>query len=100
MDNECQFWRSLALYLAECHAATAESVGGMKSTSAYNKRRLRSICKTAHDAIATGGCDASLSLYWNGKSDARVIDRCARAFDEPIPYTVTPAGKAALRGES
>jgi hypothetical protein len=37
--------QSLAFHLADCHAATAERFGSLKSTSAYNKERLGLICE-------------------------------------------------------
>lgn len=37
--------QSLAFHLADCHAATAERFGYLKSTSAYNKQRLGLICE-------------------------------------------------------
>ena len=57
-ENGVMDWEALALWLADCHAATAEYDGNLKSTSASRKRRLRSICAKTLDAIETGRLDA------------------------------------------
>jgi hypothetical protein len=95
MDNEVKFWRAMALYLADCHAANAESIGDLKSTSKYNRKRLQEICKTCASLITDGSSDARLSHYWHNDGVAeRVADRCARLA--PIPYTVTAEGREML----
>ena len=49
--REAERWRNLALYLAECMAATAEYDGGLKATSASRRNRLRMICEKAARGI-------------------------------------------------
>ena len=44
-------WKSLALWLADCAAATAEYDGRLKSTSAARSARMRGICWKAAMAI-------------------------------------------------
>jgi len=44
---EAEKWKGLALYLADCHAATAEHEGRLKSTPNCRKVRYRGICRTA-----------------------------------------------------
>lgn len=70
MEADRDRWREIALYLANCHAATAESDGQLSKTSAYSKRRLASICNHAADAL-----DGKMPE--NSQSDlAYVRDRC------------------------
>lgn len=44
-------WKQIALYLADCHAATAEYDGQLASVSRSRKNRLVSICHTAAEQI-------------------------------------------------
>lgn len=41
----------IALYLADCHAATSEYDGTLKSVSKSRSRRLREICLKASDML-------------------------------------------------
>ncbi len=63
-------WKRIALWLAECHAATAEYDGSLKSTSASRRNRLVSICQRSLNFI--DGLDAP-SDY----PERRVRDRLA-----------------------
>ena len=45
MTPEEEHWRKVALYLADCHAANLE--GLPKSTSKYQRERMRHICEKA-----------------------------------------------------
>jgi len=45
--GEAEKWKGLALYLADCHAGTAEHEGRLKSTPASRKLRYRNICRIA-----------------------------------------------------
>jgi hypothetical protein len=54
VDTEVKPWRTAALYLADCHAATAETEGMKKSASASQLRRYSAICQTALTAIEHG----------------------------------------------
>lgn len=47
-------WKSIALYLADCHAATAEYDGALSSTSKTRRERFASICEKALAAIRSG----------------------------------------------
>lgn len=49
-----QEWKDIALYLASCHAATAEYDGHLKGTSKSRRNRYRDICTTALRAISSG----------------------------------------------
>jgi hypothetical protein len=50
-------WRSLAFYLADCHAGTRDTLKGVESTSRSNLMRLDSICATALRALTTGASE-------------------------------------------
>ena len=43
MTPEEEHWRKVALYLADCHAANLE--GLPKSTSKYQRERMKEICR-------------------------------------------------------
>lgn len=45
LESERDHWRGIALYLAECHAATLESLPKSASKSTY--KRLSAICAWA-----------------------------------------------------
>lgn len=62
-------WKSLALWLADCHAATTEYDGNLRSTSAARRRRLQDICAKTHAAIATGMLNA------HPRDEASVLER-------------------------
>lgn len=53
-------WQALALWLADCHAATAEYDGSLKSTSKSRRERLKSISARALRAIETGRLAANV----------------------------------------
>ena len=45
--REIDYWKYAAAYMAECHAATAEYDGNLKSVSRFRRNRLATICKKA-----------------------------------------------------
>lgn len=48
-EQDAAYWKGVALYLADCHAATAYSLP--KSTSKSARSRFKSICETALNMI-------------------------------------------------
>jgi hypothetical protein len=48
MKFEAIVWKQIAAYLAEVNIATAETLVPMKSTSKYEKNRLRNVVETCH----------------------------------------------------
>lgn len=50
--REGEKWKAIALYLADCHAATAEHMGSLSGTSRANRKRFEEICSTALDMIS------------------------------------------------
>jgi len=71
-------WKKAALYLADCHAATAYSIGTRKSTSKHEKSRHMSICKKAAEMIRAGGF-----FQWQHPCDEdRVAQRCEESVKE------------------
>lgn len=75
VENE-RLLRALA-YLAECHAATAESEGNLKRTSQRSRNRFASICSKAAQMLE--GADLPETM-WGREGSAQVaIDRCRRA---------------------
>lgn len=77
LEQERDYWRNIACYLASCHAATAEYDGVMSSTSKSRRKRLATICKKASKALQPekGG-------FWpHNSTDLRVvIERCEDAI--------------------
>lgn len=55
--SEKQQWKRIAIYLASCHANNV-SIAELKSCSKYQKKRLKSIMKTAADFL-----NGDLSTY-------------------------------------
>jgi hypothetical protein len=47
LRKELEQWKSVALYLADCHAATAAHAASVKSTPKSSRERLREICERA-----------------------------------------------------
>ena len=77
LERQVEYWRSLAAYLAECHAATAEYDGSLKTVSASRRKRMKDICLKAV---------LGLSGRWHKKypSDGDVqsaIERCTKAAE-------------------
>jgi hypothetical protein len=66
-------WKELALYLADCCAATAEYDGELKSTSKVRRERLARICEKAAVAIRGG------PLMGTARSEKIVATRCEDA---------------------
>ncbi len=65
-------WKNIALYLADCHAATAAHDGLLKSCSTYRRERFASICEKAMAMIEGRGVPYSID-------ERRVMDRLAGA---------------------
>jgi hypothetical protein len=72
VGEECPF--CTATYLADCHAATAEYDGQLKSTSAARKRRMASICMTAARALPR-----KVERGSNQRGSEEVRKRCEKA---------------------
>ena len=70
-------WKGIALFLAECHAATALYDGRLKSCSKYRRDRLNRICKKAAECIESG---KSPKEYF-GKDAKHVVLRLRDAID-------------------
>ena len=75
-DQELRYWRALAGYLADCHAATAEALP--KSASKSSRKRMQNICRIARDAIQDGASAAPLRFYWEDAGLERVCERLER----------------------
>lgn len=52
-DRDCS-WKEIALWLADCHAATASYLGSIKSISKAEKNRHAQICDRAEQMIRFG----------------------------------------------
>jgi hypothetical protein len=52
--DKAREWKTLAIYLANCHAATAYGVLERKSSSKAEKERHKAICKLALVSLKEG----------------------------------------------
>lgn len=73
LRRERDYWQGVALYLADCHAATAEHDGNLSSTSKSRRGRLGLICERAAQAIKGGFMDVRI------RNKESVAERCADA---------------------
>lgn len=74
LRRERDYWRTVACYLADCHAATAEYDGSMKSLSKSRRDRYAAICEKANEALR-----GHLSGIHSGRSLEEATKRCADA---------------------
>lgn len=74
-------WREIALYLADCHAATAEYEGRMSRTSKSSKKRMQLICSHAAEMIRGGSPVPSYHMSY--ESDEPVLKRLDEAAKDP-----------------
>jgi hypothetical protein len=76
LDN----WKRIALYLADCHAATAEDMAERKSGSKSDRDRFASICENAisllKDPTMIRHLPRVLIVEQIDEVSKRVIDRC------------------------
>jgi hypothetical protein len=80
-------WKKLALFLADCQAATTMRELSIKSGSKSEKRRHRDICQMAKDFMEGRDCFGS-------RDSDLVIDRLARALaEEGTPEVRSDSGK-------
>jgi hypothetical protein len=83
LQRELDNWKRVALYLADCHAATAECIADRKSASRSDKKRFASICIDAMNLLKNPAIRmTSFSRHSSFRSlsiddeSKCVIDRC------------------------
>jgi hypothetical protein len=79
-------WKQLALWLADCHAATAYYMANTKSMSNSERRRHISICDATRQMIEEGGFTRRPSLLTD------VVERlrnASTACTNALPETKT-----------
>lgn len=74
LTKERDYWRTVAIYLADCHAATAEHDGQLSGISKSRRERYASICEKANEALR-----GHLSSIHSGRVLEEAIKRCAEA---------------------
>jgi ferredoxin-NADP reductase len=72
-------WKSVAAYLAECHAASAETVAEQKKSSKYEKKRHAEICKKAAMMLKHGDLVGVVDRRYAKEGFIEVIERCELA---------------------
>jgi hypothetical protein len=101
MSDEAKYWRAVAFWMGDCHAATAAIFNDRKSASKSDVRRFRSIANSSRALLEDSCSDVRLSSYMRGDSmESAVIRRLADEVapkDAPIPYEITDAGREALK---
>lgn len=79
-EAEIARWRSIALYAADVHAATAGNEASLKSVPASRKERLFSICRTLSNMIL--GTETPAARYSRETPEEeirRIVDRLREA---------------------
>lgn len=77
-QSDAEHYRATASYLASCHAATAEHLGFLKSTSHLSKVRLIEICRKAAECLEG-------KFSWAGRRSEpshSTVDRCKTVVKE------------------
>ena len=69
-------WRDIAIWLADCHAATAEHDGTLRSTSRSRRARFHSICLDAAHMLHLG------RFFKEARPLERVLERLRDAAKE------------------
>lgn len=68
--TDAEYWKTVALYLADCHAATATYDGALKSTSKSRRERFSAIC-----AKALSFFERTNTPYTRTDDEARIVAR-------------------------
>jgi len=76
--QELKRWKSIALYLADCHAANAECPP--KSLSKHNRKRYKGILEKAVNYLK--GCWPPWTTTSRVDDVDSVIERCERAMED------------------
>lgn len=80
-------WEDIALYFADCEAATAYTYGSTKSMSMYETKRHISICQTMLSSIEAGALVGKSNYLSRSKKEhvieqlRKVIDTCQNKVD-------------------
>lgn len=81
LQKELDNWKLIALYLADCHAATAVDMADRKSGSKSDRDRFASICEKAvsllEDPTRVGGLHLPRAKYLE-YMPKRVVNRCRK----------------------
>ena len=78
LKSDALYWKRVASYLADCHAATADRHGRRKSCSKSGRQRLVDICGIAADMLE--GKPTQKSLHREDAQEA--ANRCRRLVAE------------------
>lgn len=80
--KETERWKNIAIYLLDCHAATAGYDGQLKSTSKSRKTRFLSILEKGIALFEGTEMPRTSPVYGDNMGpEARVIDRCRRDIE-------------------
>lgn len=80
LQKELDNWKRVALYLADCHAATAVDMADRKSGSKSDRDRFASICEKAVSLLEDPTCVTNPYLPYANLEELpkRVVDRCRK----------------------
>lgn len=73
-------WRKIAIYMAECNAATAEYDGKLKRTSKFSRGRMASICEKGAEMVKHGLYMGP--FYDRGVRVKETVERLVKAADD------------------
>lgn len=79
--NESIYWKRIAIYLAEYHAANL-GIAELKSCPKYQKERLRNIMDHAADFLDGKKFPHRIGNYTTEENLERVITRCKKNAKE------------------
>jgi hypothetical protein len=75
LRRQVAHWRNIAIWLADCHGATAAYEGHLSRTSQSSRDRFAGICREAATMLREG-------VFMRRESDIHdVIQRCTSAAD-------------------
>lgn len=93
--SEAQYWKTVAVYLAQCHGGNA-SIVDLKSTSKYQRSRLTSIMRKCRDWLLKAA-PAPSSHFHNAETVATDISKIIILLEtdhpdikEPSLMTISP----------
>lgn len=76
LKQECEFWKEVACYLADCHAANL-TIAELKRTSKYERGRLAAIMRKARSFLKKEECPPRYSVR-------RTLDDVVKRLDEGV----------------
>lgn len=77
--DDAAYWRACAIWMADVHAANAQSAAAIKRTSKFERRRQAKIAKECADLLMRK------AIPQRYRAIESIADRCLRAAEECSP---------------